>query len=423
MTEGRNHGDGPRLAMGFREFVVLIAALMSVNAIAIDSMLPALPAIGRALHVVTENQSQWIISAFLLGLGGAQIVYGPLADRYGRRPVVLLGTLMFGATSVVAAVATTLPLMIAARVAQGIAAAASRVVAVSIVRDCYSGRDMARIVSLAFVVLLIVPIIGPSLGQLLLLVAPWRMLFVIFGLFGLAVSTWVWLRLPETLHPEYRIAIAPRAVVHAFGLVLSNRSSVGYTLANTLVFGSMMGFINSSQQVFADTFHEARLFPIIFAGAASAMAVSFYLNSHLVARLGTRMLSHSATLAMVSITLTHLLIVLAGHENIWIFSLCQAAIMACVGLAGPNYGAMAMEDMGEVAGTASAAQGFVSTIGGALVGIAIGQSFDGSSRPVAIGFALCSCAALASILYAERYRLFRPHHPRSDTPHPAPEWH
>ena len=392
--------------MGFKQFVALIAALMAVNALAIDSMLPALPAIGQSLGVDDENRRQWIVTAYLLGFGAAQIVYGPLADRFGRKPVLLGGIAAYVAFSALAAFSTSFTMLLVARALMGVGAAATRVLAVSVVRDCYSGRDMARVMSLAFIVFLAVPILAPSIGQIVMLFGPWRWVFGGLGLFGAAVMTWTALRLPETLHPSDRLPFAPARVAGAFRLALTNRIAVGYMLAMTLVLGALFGFINSAQQVFADTLSAPRLFTSVFAFIAGFMALSSFLNARIVGRMGPRRVSHMALCGFIAVSAVHALVSVSGHETLVSFAVLQAGVMFCFGLVASNFGSLAMEPLGHVAGTASSVQGFVTTFGGALLGFFVGQHFDGTTVPLSIGFAGYGLAALGVVLVAERGRLF-----------------
>lgn len=396
----------PHPGMGFRQFVGYIAALMATNAIAIDSMLPALPEIGHALNIDTANHTQIVITAYLLGFGLAQIVYGTLADRFGRKPVLLVGLGIYTLASVACYFAPSLGVMIAARVIQGVGSAATRILAITIVRDCYAGRQMARVMSLAFIVFLAVPIIAPSIGQLIMLVAPWRAIFSMLFLFGAVLFIWTTLRLPETLKEENRTPISVRGITFAFGLVFRSRVTVGYMLAMTMVMGGLFGFINSAQQVFADAFGARELFTLIFAIIAVFMALSSLLNSKVVGRLGMRRVSHTALLGYLAVTLIHAGVVLAGVETIWTFSVLQALMMFFFGLMVSNFNAMAMEPVGHVAGTASSALGFVSTVGGALLGFGLGQLFDGTTLPLTLGFAALGVGALGWVLFAERGRLF-----------------
>ena len=407
MTAEGHPSDGDRAGMGPRQFVSLIAALMAVNALAIDSMLPALPAIAHSFGMPAGNRQQLIVTVYLLGFGLAQIVYGPLSDRFGRKIPLLTGLVIYIVFSLVAAASQSLEVLLVARVLQGIGAAGTRVLAVSIVRDCYAGSQMARVMSLAYIVFLAVPILAPSLGQLVMLVFPWPAIFGGLALFGAAVAAWVMLRLPETLHPEDRLPIVPGRVIAAFRLSVTTRSAVCYMLAMTFMLGGLFGFINSAQQIFADVFGKPQLFTVIFAGIAAFMGVASLVNARVVGRLGTRPVSHTALIGYLVATLLHAVIALSGAETIWSFAVFQAAMMFCFGLVGANFGALAMEPLGHVAGTASSVQGFVTTAGGALLGFYVGQHFNGTTVPLVLGFAAYGLASLGLVILAERGRLFR----------------
>jgi DHA1 family bicyclomycin/chloramphenicol resistance-like MFS transporter len=399
-----------RKGPGFPEFVALIAMMMALNALAIDAMLPALPAIGDALGVVEENSRQWIITAYLLGFGTAQLIYGPLADRYGRKPILMIGLSLYVLFSVLAAFAPSFELLIAARVGTGLGAASLRVLAVSIVRDRYSGRTMARVMSLSFLVFLGVPIIAPTLGQLVLTVAPWPWIFGVLALAGGAFMLWAALRLPETLHPENRMPIRVGRIAAAFREVVTHRQAIGYTLAMTCITGALFGFINSSQQIFFDVFEAPERFTTVFAMVAGGIAVASLLNARLVEKLGSRLISHTALLGFIVMASIHSAVTLSGHETIWTFALLQGLTMFCFGLIAGNFGSMAMEPMGHIAGTASSAQGFISTTAGSTLGFLIGQQFDGSATPMALGMAAMGLGALGFVLLAERGRLFKGRH-------------
>ncbi|WP_460450221.1 multidrug effflux MFS transporter [Alsobacter sp. SYSU BS001988] len=403
----------PHPGMGFRQFVALTAAMMATNALAVDAMLPALPAMGDTLGIQNPNDRQWIVTIYLLGFGAAQLIYGTLADRYGRKPVLMAGFVIYVLGSVLAVFTSSFEIILLARVIQGIGAAATRVLAVSIVRDCYSGRTMARVMSLAFIVFLGVPIIAPSLGQAIMWFTPWQGIFGLLAAFGMAVALWSAIRLPETLHPEDRKPISFAAVTASFRIILGNRIAMGYILAMTFVLGGLFGFINSAQQVFAEAFHAAHLFTTVFALVAVFIALASLLNSRIVGAVGTRRVSHVALLAYIAFTSLHAAVALAGHESLWTFAALQSCTMFAFGLIGPNFGAMAMEPLGHVAGTASSVQGFITTIGGALIGFFIGQRFNGTVAPLTLGFSGCGVLALVCVLYAEKGRLFRPSMGRS----------
>ena len=396
-----------RPSMGFKQFVAFVAAVMATNALAIDSMLPALPVIGHALGIPADNERQWIVTAYLLGFGAAQIVYGTLADRYGRRPVLLVALGLYTLFSAVAGFAGSFALMVVARVLQGVGAAGTRVLAVSIVRDRYSGRQMARVMSLAFIVFLAVPIAAPSLGQLIMRVAPWQAIFFALAIFGAAVTGWAAIRLPETLHEEDRLPIRATRILGAFRVALSERKAVGYMLAMTVLLGGLFGYINSVQQVFSEVFHAPALFPQIFGMTALFMAASSLLNARIVGRIGTHRVSHTALVGYVLVAAVHATLAWCGRETLWGFAVCQALMMFCFGLVGSNFGAMAMEPLGHIAGTASSVQGVVTTVGGAALGFAIGQQFDGSAIPLTLGFVLFGGAALVIVFVTEKGQMFR----------------
>jgi len=398
-----------RAPLAFGEFVTLVAAMMALTALGIDSMLPALPAIGASLDVAEPNHRQYVITAYLIGFAVAQLAYGPLSDRFGRRPVLVVALASYVVTSALAAISGSFELLLIARATMGASAAGCRVVTVALVRDCFSGRAMARVMSLAFMVFMAAPIFAPTFGQGVLWAGgTWRMIFWGVAAAAMIVALWFTLRMPETLAVESRLSLQPRRILSDYGLMLRDRMAVGYTLAIALLSGAMFGFIGSIQQVMEVVFRRPELLTIVFAMVAGTMAVGSFLNSRIVMHLGTRRISHTALSALIVIAAIHLAVTLAGLEALWSFVLLQALMMACFGLATSNFSAMAMEKMGEIAGTASSLQGFVTTLGGALIGAAIGQSFDGTTVPLYGGFVLMGVTAFVVVAIAERGRLFRP---------------
>lgn len=387
---------------GMREFVALMAALMASNALAIDSMLPALPAIGDELGVAEDNQRQLVITSYLLGFGAAQLVYGPLSDRFGRKWLLVISLVFYGVFALLAGIASSFTLLLAARAMQGVAAAATRVLVVSVIRDRYQGSGMARIMSLVMIVFMIVPVLAPTFGQGMLAIGNWRHIFIILGVYGAVLALWTLLRLPETLHPEYRRPLSFANVGAAAWTTLSIRQSIGNTLAQTLLMGALFAFINSIQQIVFDVFGRPELIGIVFACIAGPMAFSSYANSRLVMRFGSKRLLLIALSAFTAFAVAHLVAAEAAGETIWMFVIFQAATMSFFGLIGANAGALAMEPLGHIAGTASSVQGTITTIGGALIGFAIGQQFDGTTIPFLIGFTVCGGAALAVAFWANR---------------------
>jgi MFS transporter, DHA1 family, multidrug resistance protein len=385
---------------GIREFVVMMAALMASNALAIDAMLPALPAIGQALGVAEENRRQLVITAYLLGFGGAQILYGPLADRFGRKRLLVGSMVLFALFGALAGIAGSFALLLAARAMQGVAAAGTRVLVVAIVRDRFEGPAMARIMSLVMIVFMVVPVLAPSFGQAVLAVASWRHIFIGLAIYGLALALWSALRLPETLAEAARQPLSFRQVRLATTETLRNRASFGNTVAATLTFGGLFAFIGSIQQIVFDVFARPELLGLAFACIAGPMAASSYANSKLVMRLGSRRLLLGALSAFTLSALLHLAVALSLGETIWTFVLLQALTMACFGLIGANAGALAMAPLGHIAGTASSVQGLITTVGGALIGFVIGQLFDGTTVPLIAGFTICGGLGLLVAVWA-----------------------
>lgn len=396
-----------RSPLPFGEFVTLIAALMALTALGIDSMLPALPAIGASLDVVEPNSRQFVITSFLIGFSVAQLAYGPLADRYGRRPVLIFGLIASAITNLVAAISGSFMLLLIARFASGAAVAAGRVVTVALVRDCYSGRAMARVMSLAFIFFMAAPVLAPSFGELVLAFASWRWIFGGIAIVTAIILAWFVLRMPETLPVSERQPLQPSRIMAGYRTVLRDRYAVGYTIAAALLSGGLFGFVGSIQQIMDVTFGRPKLLTVVFACVAGTMAAASFFNSRIVMRFGTRLISHAALLGLVAVAGVHLAVTLAGVESLASFIVLQAIMMACFGLATSNFSAMAMENMGSIAGTASSLQGFVSMLGGAVLGAIIGQSFDGTTVPLYGGFLGLGLIALLVVFRAEHGRLFR----------------
>jgi DHA1 family bicyclomycin/chloramphenicol resistance-like MFS transporter len=342
---------------GRTEFVLLIAALMASNALGIDSMLPALPAIGESLGVQQENSRQLVITFYMLGFGGAQLAYGPLADRFGRKRLLIGCMILYASFAAMSGLAGSFALLLVARTLHGVAAAGSRVLVVAVVRDRFEGSAMAQIMSTAMIVFMIVPVLAPSLGQAVLAAAGWRYIFILLGLYAIAVAIWGGLRLPETLDRAARRPLSAGHIGAALKETLANRASIGNSAAMTMTFGALLGFIGSVQQVVFDVFHRPGLIGLAFACIALPMGLSSWLNSRLVMRFGSRRLLLAALTGFTSAAAIHLAVILTVGETLWSFVALQALTMAWFGLVGSNAGALAMEPMGHIAGTASVPAG------------------------------------------------------------------
>ena len=396
--------SGPR--PGPREIIALLAGLMALNAFAIDAMIPALPQIGQSLHVAHENDQQLVVVAYFLGFASTQLIWGPLADRFGRKPILAVGVILYIFFAALCAIAGSFPLLIAGRVAMGASAAVTRVLVVAMVRDLFEGEAMARIMSLVFMVFIVVPVLAPSIGQLILIFAPWRAIFVALACYAVVMFAWSWLRLPETLHPEYRRALSPREIARAVGATVKDPLSRGYTLALTATFGALVAYISSIQQIIAEAFDRPEILGLVFGAIAAPMAAASWTNARVIGRFGLRRVGHSATTAFALVAIVHATVVSIGLESLALFVVLQSMTMICFAFASSNLSTLAMDRMAEIAGTASSVQGVVSTVGAALIGYVIGQAFDGTVRPFLWGMSACAIAALVIIILTEPKMLF-----------------
>lgn len=393
---------------GTREMTALLAGLMALNAFAIDAMVPALPAIGRSLHVATENHRQLVVIIYFVGFGSTQLLWGPLGDRFGRKPVLAIGIILYAFFALLCAFSASFPLLIASRFAMGASAAVTRVLVIAMVRDLFEAEAMARIMSLVFMTFMLVPVLAPNIGQAILAVASWRAIFLVLAGYGAIMLLWSSWRLPETLHPEFRRSLRWHDIAKAVRETVHDPLSRGYTLAMTVTFSALVAYISSVQQIVFDVFHEGHLIGLVFASIAAPMALASWLNSHMVGRFGLRRVGHSAAVCLVLLTFAHAAIGLTGHESLAIFIIMQGAVMSSFAFATSNLGTLAMERMAPIAGTASSVQGVMGTMGAAILGFAIGQSFDGTVRPYLLGCAAAALGGLIIIVLTEPKQLFAP---------------
>jgi len=399
----------PRIA--FAELVAIVAAVMALNALAIDMMLPALGQIGDELGAARDNDRQLIIVVYVLGNGVAQLFFGPLVDRFGRKPILMASFAGYIVGSALSIFAISFSLLLAARLFQGVATAAARVAAIAIVRDQVSGRKMAQVMSLAITIFMAAPILAPGFGQLILFAAPWRGIFVALLLYGALLALWMGWRLPETLAPGARKRLQPGPIASSYWEFVRNRTSVGYTLAAALSFGALFGYISASEQIFLETFHLGSGFALAFAFIAASLAAATLINARIVARVGMRRITHAALLIFVIANILHLAIASSTGETFILFMMFMSISFFALGLIGPNASAMALEPMGHIAGAAAAANGFAGTTLAAFLGGLVARFYDGTTMPIVMGFAVLGGVAFAVVLWAEKGQLFQPHEP------------
>ncbi len=391
----------------FAEFVALIASLMALGAIGIDSMLPALPVIGAELHVKVENHLQWIVSIYFLGMGIGQLLFGILSDWLGRKGILITGVVVYVIFSLIVASSQNFAFLLILRLFQGFAIATTGVVTRSIIRDLYSGPKMAKVISISYVVFLLVPILAPSLGQLVLLVWPWRAIFLIMASLGVLTTIWAWIRLPETLNPadRHRPDLAHLKRVGFF--VITEPGSIFYSLAIMCLIGGLLAYVALMPQIFEEVFRKPHLMAGIFAACAATMGAASALNASLVERLGTKRISHTALTGYLMVTAIHMAWAWSGRETILSFALLQALTMGLMSLSTSNFSAVAMEKVGHVAGTAASLQGVVTTVGGAFVSGFIGAGWTGHIYWLPMAALICGVIALSLIAIAEKGKLYK----------------
>ena len=385
--------------------VVMTAGLLALNALAIDIMLPALGLIARDLSLNDPNDQQLVVVAYVLGFGAPQMLFGPISDRFGRRPVVFFCLTGYAIAGAACAAAPSFAMLLAMRFTQGVFASGCRVVAIAVVRDLYAGRVMARTMSLVMTVFMVVPILAPAIGQLILSMAPWRWTFGVLVIFSAAMLVWTIGRMPESLPEEERSELSLRGAARSYMGVLRERQTLGYMLASGFAFGSLFTFISSAEQIFREVFQQGERFALWFACVAGTLTVANFTNSRLVERFGMRRLSHGALVGFVTFSIVLLLLMRAGF-GFAVFLPMFAIIFGFFGLIGANFNALAMDPLGRIAGTGAAAYGFMTTsVSGVLGGLAA-RYYDGTTTPLLIAFTALGCSSLAVVMITERGRLF-----------------
>jgi len=393
--------------LSFLEFVSLIALLMALTALSIDVMLPALPQIGNALGVGDQNDRQLVISVYFVGFAAGQLLFGPLSDHYWRRQPLLVGLALYIAGTIIALSSGSFAGLLVARVFQGFGASAPRVIALAVVRDRFGGREMARVMSFVMMVFIVVPILAPGVGEIILEVSGWRVIFYFLLLAAASSLVWAWLRLPETRHEEDRLPFSAASIWHATELVITTRQTVGYMIGMGFVFGLLLSYIISAQQIFVDVYGLGSRFPVAFGAIACFLVASSGLNAVFVRRIGMRGVSHRAIFAGLAVCGVMALSGFPEKPPLPLFGLYMGIVFFCFGVIMPNFSALSMEPMGHLAGTASSLVGFYSTVAGAVFGTAIGQAFDGSVRPLSVGITLLFIATLVTVLITEKFRLMQ----------------
>lgn len=385
------------------EFVIVISLMMSLTALSIDAMLPALPQIGSDLQVQNVNDRQLVVSAIFLGLAMGQLFFGPLSDKTGRKPAIYAGLALFIVGSLISLSAITFPMMLAGRLLQGAGVSAPRAVGLALVRDRYEGRAMARVMSFVMTVFILVPMIAPMMGQAILLFSGWRTIFGSFVLLAIITMVWFALRMPETLSPQNRAPFSLRRIIRATIEIIKIRPALGYTVIAGFVSGAHLGYLSSAQQIFQEQYGLGELFPIYFAIIALAIGLASFLNARLVMRFGMRSLIRWSLLVILglSVAVLGIALLMGGRLPLWFLMVYLMLTFFGVGILFGNNNALAMQPLGRIAGVGAAVVGSLSTFISVPLGTIIGQSYNGTILPLIAGIAILSSLSLIVVRWVE----------------------
>lgn len=398
----------PHRHLGPIEFIAFLAMSMALAALGIDLMLPAFADIRVDLGLSEGSPAlAGLVTTYFLGLAVGTVVYGPVSDRVGRRPTLLVGYAIYAAGALLAAFAPSLGWLLAARFVWGLGAAGPRTITLAVVRDTYSGERMSRAMSLIMAVFVIVPVVAPSIGALATSVMSWRWLFASVLIAAAALAVWG-RRLPETLEPEHRRELSATELLRGAKIVVLQRRTMGATLALTALYAGFLSYLGSAELIYAEVFDAGEHFPQLFGLLAAAMGASMLLNARIVGRIGTQRLAHGVLLIYVATAATFVAVALstAGAPPLWAFLIIGGLLLSCHAFLIPNLNTIAMQPMGLVAGTASAIIGAVQIAFGAALASIVDRAFDGTVTPLALGFLTSGVVALALTAWAERFRLF-----------------
>lgn len=400
-------GESTAIPMKEFEFVSLMAAIMALQALAIDAMLPALGLIAHDLGVSDPNERQLVIGVFLMSSGVGALFPGPLADRFGRRPVALVCLSGYFLLSLACALVSNFSTLLVLRGLIGLFSSGLMTLPIAVLRDRFEGDRMARAQSTIAMMFMLVPMLAPLIGQAVLVFAPWRAIFAVMAMLGLMVGAWMWLRLPETLQREFRQPIRPKAIAANMWLAISHRETMGYVLGGVFVQAAILSYINSSEQLISEALGAGAWFPAIFGTLAATIAVSNFVNARIVERFGARRVSHTAMLAGIVIASIHAAIAQAGLESLAPFMVLMGLTMFTNSFQGANFQSIALQPFARIAGSAASAMSSIRLVGGAALGTLVGQAYDGTARPLTLALLGIGVSVLLLVLFSERGRLFR----------------
>ncbi|MEL0644867.1 multidrug effflux MFS transporter [Olleya sp. Ti.3.14] len=388
------------------EFILLMASLMSIVALAIDAILPAMSAIGISVNSLDTGNNQLLITMIFLGLGFGQLLFGPLSDSFGRKPIVYIGFAVFAVGSIVCVLSHSLEMMVVGRIIQGIGLAAPRTIAIAVIRDMFKGDYMAKIMSFVTTFFILVPVIAPVMGKFILNHYDWTGIFYVQLIMALAVAIWFWKRQPETLKPEYKIKFTKHVFIDGLKELLKHKETIGFTIISGFISGAFIVYLSASQVIFENQYGLIDEFPYIFAGLACGVGLSTFLNGSFVMRLGMWRLSYLAIIVFSVNALLYVLLFWNATTNpaLPIILIFMAIQFFTIGFIFGNLRAIAMEPIGHIAGIGAAITGFISTIMAVPIANYIGSFVDTTALPLFIGFTVFGFMSLALFLFIKRTR-------------------
>lgn len=389
-----------------KEFIVLFALMMSLTALSMDSMLPAFPYIAASLAIEDYQQTQWIVSALILGMVFGEIVFGPVSDAIGRKKSILMGISIYIIGSLIALSASSLTMLLLGRIVQGFGVAGPKIASRALIRDLYKGADMARITSFVMVVFILVPLLAPTVGQLIIQIADWHWIFALLIIQACIAGVWLLLRQPETLLKEHRVPLNRKRLMADIGVILRRRDVMASTLLVGFIFGGLLLYISIAQSIFQDVYHKGDHFPFYFAMFAIGISFVNFYNGKIVQRVG---LLPCITRALVVLIVMSFLLLIStlyfdGVPPFIIFMGLGMSMFASLGMIFGNVSAMAMEPLGKMAGLASSFISSLSSFVAILASAAVGQFYNFTVTPLASGFLLFAVLALGLLKYGQKFR-------------------
>ncbi|MFY0714001.1 multidrug effflux MFS transporter [Seonamhaeicola sp. NFXS20] len=371
------------------EFVALMASLMSIVALSIDALLPALPQIGNHISVVNSKDNQLLITMIFLGIGIGQLIFGPLSDSFGRKPIVYTGFALFIVASLICVNTKSFEIMLVGRILQGMGLSSPRSISLSMIRDLYDGNYMAKVMSIVVMFFILVPVVAPTLGHWLIQLFNWQSIFYFNLIFGVLIMIWFAIRQPETLTKQHRIKFSSHLFIDGVKEFIKHKEAVAFTFVSGFITGSFMVYLSTSQQIFQEQYKLAEMFPFIFASLAVSLGVATYLNSRLVEKFGMWRMAYTAAIAYSVVSLLYVILFFSGkNPSIYVLLIFFALQFLAVGFLFGNLRAIAMEPLGHIAGIGAAINGFVSTVLAVPIANFIGNYVSTSVLPLFIGFSI-----------------------------------